>query len=145
MTASVHDSLLYVVQNLHLFAHEEGNMAVFYNSCRAFLASGGHPMASAADIASALGIRERLATANESAGLQGLLDFVVRSSLRTGLASVIRVSLRANHAFVDAGESLTSTLGASHVGLFLAAALREMALDTEDPRFLLELDSVVHR
>ncbi|XP_077527600.1 uncharacterized protein LOC144138968 [Haemaphysalis longicornis] len=145
LTASVHDSLLYVMQNLHLFAHEEGNMAVFYNSCRAFLASGGHPMASAADIASALGIRERLATANESAGLQGLLDFVVRSSLRTGLASVIRVSLRAGHAFVDAGESLTSTLGASHVGLFLAAALREMALDTEDPRFMLELDSVVHR
>lgn len=144
LTANIHESFLYLLNNLHLYGHEEGSMAVFYNSCRSFLATNDRTK-STADVISALGLRRRMVAFNMSAGMQGLLDFVVGMSLGSGLDSVISVSSRAGKVYVDMGHSLRSSLGGARVGLYLAAALSELGLGNESLNPLLDIDNAVDK
>ncbi|KAL3227408.1 hypothetical protein MRX96_048732 [Rhipicephalus microplus] len=131
LTAVIHESLLYLLDNLHLYGHEEGSMAVFYNSCRSFFVSHCGRTVSAGDVISALGLQRRLDNVKRTAGPQGLLDFVVASSMETGLSSVISVSSRAGRVYVDVGQSLQSTLNNASIVLYLTAMLSELDVGNE--------------
>ncbi|KAL1486042.1 hypothetical protein MTO96_031560 [Rhipicephalus appendiculatus] len=123
LTTVIHESLLYLLGNLHLYGHEEGSMAVFYNSCRSFFVSHCGRTVSAGDVISALGLQRRLVATNETTGTQGLLDFVVGTSMETGLSS--------------------STLSSANVILYLSATLSELDVGTETVTPLLYLDHAV--
>ncbi|KAL3248652.1 hypothetical protein MRX96_056379 [Rhipicephalus microplus] len=144
LTAVIHESLLYLLGNLHLYGHEEGSMAVFYNSCHSFFVSHCGRTVSAADVISALGLQRRLDNVNGTAGPQGLLDFVVASSMETGLSSVISVSSRAGRVYVDAGQSLQSTLNNASIVLYVTAMLSELGVGNETVTPFLYLDNAIH-
>ncbi|XP_070379381.1 uncharacterized protein [Dermacentor albipictus] len=143
LTVVIHESLLFLLGNLHLYGHEEGSMAVFYNSCRSFLSSRSDRTASASDVISALGLRRRLDAINETTGTQGLLDFVVGTSLGTGLSSVVSVSSRAGRIYVDVGQSLQSTLSGARVGLYANVTLGELDIGKQSVTPFLDLDKAV--
>ncbi|KAH6942468.1 hypothetical protein HPB50_005898 [Hyalomma asiaticum] len=144
LTAVIHESLLYLLNNLHLYGHEEGSMAVFYRSCRSFLLSRCGRTVSAGDVISASGLKRRLDSVDETAGTQGLLDFVVKASMETGLSSIVSVSSRAGRVYVDVGQSLQSTLSSANVVVYLNATLRELDVGNGSLASLLYLEHAVH-
>ncbi|XP_077528515.1 uncharacterized protein LOC144140896 [Haemaphysalis longicornis] len=91
------------------------NMAAFYGSCHAFLEASGQQNATVADVINAMRLYPcRAAPGNESSeqtGFQGLLEFVVANSFRSGLASVASVFSRGGTTYLDVGETLNSTFG----------------------------------
>ncbi|KAK8788779.1 hypothetical protein V5799_021445 [Amblyomma americanum] len=143
--ASIHETFQRVLHNLDLYGHEEGIMAVFYNSCRPFIFRRNERIATAADVISALGLRHIAVTTNEPLVMAALVDFVVGSSLRSGLCSMISLSSRAGKVHVNMGQSLRSSLGDAHVVPFLREALAYMGLGDEALNPLLYVDVDVHR
>ncbi|XP_077491975.1 uncharacterized protein LOC144102629 [Amblyomma americanum] len=144
LTASIHETFQRVLHNLDLYSHEERIMAVFYNSCRPFIFRRNERIATAADVISALGLRHIAVTTNEPLVMAALVDFVVGSSLRSGLCSMISLSSRAGKVHVNMGQSLRSSLGDAHVVPFLREALAYMGLGDEALNPLLYVDVDVH-
>ncbi|XP_077491973.1 uncharacterized protein LOC144102628 [Amblyomma americanum] len=119
-------------------------MAVFYNSCHPFIFRRNERITTAADVISALGLRHIAVTTNEPLVMAALVDFVVGSSLRSGLCSMISVSSRAGKVHVNMGQSLRSSLGDAHVVPFLREALAYMGLGDEALNPLRYVDVDVH-
>ncbi|KAL1442670.1 hypothetical protein MTO96_046303 [Rhipicephalus appendiculatus] len=150
---SIHKALLSLLENADkhqdggIHGRDEINMARFYASCRKFLKGDGR-VAPVTDVIAAIGMNgsfDGRDTASMST-LQDLLGFIVASSLNTGLASVVSVSLRRGALILDAGQTLRSTVGESHVMEFLNATLGGNSLATSegDVDAMYRLDDKIH-
>ncbi|KAL1470347.1 hypothetical protein MTO96_040486, partial [Rhipicephalus appendiculatus] len=150
---SIHEALLSLLENAD--KHQDGgisgrgeiNMARFYASCRKFLKGDGR-VAPVTDVIAAIGMNgsfDGRDTASMSTS-QDLLGFIVASSLNSGLASVVSLSLRHGTLILDAGQTLRSTLGESHVLEFLNATLggNTLATNEGDVDTMYRLDDKVH-
>ncbi|KAL1486271.1 hypothetical protein MTO96_047027 [Rhipicephalus appendiculatus] len=150
---SIHKALLSLLENAD--THQDGgihgrdviNMARFYASCRNFLKGNGR-VAPVTDVIAAIGMNgsfDGRDTASMST-LQDLLGFIVASSLNSGLASVVSVSLRSDTLILDAGQTLRSALGESHVLEFLNATLggNRLATNEGDVDAMYQLDDKIH-
>ncbi|XP_037517129.2 uncharacterized protein LOC119393988 [Rhipicephalus sanguineus] len=100
-------------------------MARFYSSCLTYAQK--RPRTNAPALLDRMGLNKSLWT--DFTSVQQLLDHVVTTNLRTGLAGLVRVSKGENSAdgplVMDVGESLHSTLG-DHATSFVTVILREL-------------------
>ncbi|KAH9377437.1 hypothetical protein HPB48_010031 [Haemaphysalis longicornis] len=123
---------------------DTGDMATFYRSCHGFLEAREGQNTTAADVIKFMSLYSHRALRNygpEEAGVQGLLEFIVASSFRSGLASVVSVTSRGGRTYLDMGETLNSTLGSGHlVTEFLTATAPDFSDDEPMVRVLEGLD-----
>ncbi|XP_070378645.1 uncharacterized protein [Dermacentor albipictus] len=114
---------------------DESNMALFYKSCIGFLMH--EQLTRASDVLRALNISADGLRLIETQRI--LFRFVVRTSLRTGLPSVVSVVLRGSQLVLDAGRSLELALLRGQVEQYLTDTLKELRFDNDKnliPAFL---------
>ncbi|KAH9376779.1 hypothetical protein HPB48_017879 [Haemaphysalis longicornis] len=158
-TRRIHEALLLRISapsgSLARRSHHEANggtsnMAAFYGSCLAFLEASAQQNATVTDVINAMRLHPcREAPGNESAeqtAFQGLLEFIVTTSFRSGLASVASVSSRGGSTYLDMGETLNSTFGSvAVVEEFLNATYGDFTDDNYATCALQSLDHRAHK
>ncbi|KAH6943208.1 hypothetical protein HPB50_017165 [Hyalomma asiaticum] len=148
---TVHEALLSLLrdsskrQNRSDKGRDVINMAAFYDSCRKFFRGDGR-VAAVSDIVTAMNLNGSFEGTNAGTitTFQDLLGFVAANSLKSGLASVLSVTLRRGIFTLDAGQTLRSTLGDGHVLEFLSAVLASLGGDESDVDGLYDLDGRIH-